>query len=81
MKLLSCDTMREGVIVSGAFLVVGATLIFFASQLLPNVAYLPIIANVLGIITLLLAPLVLISTFIMTVVWPGSKKKLDSCDH
>jgi hypothetical protein len=56
MKLLSCDTMREGVIVSGAFLVVGATLIFFAARLLPNVAYLPLVANVFGIVSLLLAP-------------------------
>jgi hypothetical protein len=81
MKLLSCDTMREGVVVSGAFLVVGAVLIFFASQLLPNIAYLRLVANVLGIVSLLLAPLVLISTFIVTVVWPGSRKKLDQCDH
>ena len=81
MKFLSCDTMREGVIVSAAFLVVGAVLIVFASRLLPDVASLPLVANVLGIVSLLLAPLVLLSTFIATVVWPGSKKKLDSCDH
>ncbi len=81
MKLLSCNTMREGVILSGVFLVVGATLIFFASHLLPNVAYLPMIANVLGIIALLLAPLLLISTFIATVLWPGSKEKLGNCNH
>lgn len=81
MKLLSCDTMREGVIVSGAFLVMGATLIVFAARLLPDVAYLPLIANVLGIASLLFAPLVLISTFIATVMWPGSKDKLDKCDH
>jgi hypothetical protein len=83
MKLLSCNTMREGVIVSGAFLVVGATLIFFAAYLLPstNISYLPLIANFLGIVSLLLAPLILISTFIATVMWPGSKKKLDQCDH
>ncbi len=81
MQLLSCDTMREGVIVSGAFLVVGATLIFFAAHLLPNVAYLPLVANFFGIVSLLLAPLILISTFVATVMWPGSKKKLDQCDH
>jgi hypothetical protein len=78
MKVLSCDTMREGVIVSGAFLMVGAVLIFFASRLLPDIAYLPLIANVLGIATLLLSPLILISTFIVTVV---AKKKMDECDH
>jgi hypothetical protein len=78
MKVLSCDTMREGVIVSGAFLAVGAVLIFFAAHLLPDIAYLPLIATVLGIVTLLLSPLILISTFIVTVV---AKKKMDECDH
>ncbi len=80
MKFLSCDTMREGVIVSASFLLTGAVLIFAASRLLPDVAYLPLIANVLGIVTLLLAPVILISTFIATVL-PGSKKKLDQCDR
>jgi len=81
MKLLSCDTMREGVIVSGAFMVMGAVLILFAKFLLPSFAYLPLVANVIGIVSLLLAPLILISTFLVTVMWPGSKKKLDECNH
>jgi len=80
MKLLSCETMRDGVLVSGAFLVAGMVLIFLASRVLPDIAYLPIVADILGIICLLLAPLILISTFIVT-VWPGSKKKMDQCEH
>ena len=72
--------MRDGVIVSIVFLVMGAVMILFASRILPQVAYLPLIANVLGIILLLIAPITLISTFIAT-VWPGSKKKLENCDH
>lgn len=80
MRLLSCETMRDGVIVSGVFLVTGAVLIHAAANFLPPVASLPLIANVLGIICLLLAPLVLISTFLAT-VWPGSKKKLEQCDR
>jgi len=80
MKFLSCETMRDGVIVSASFLLTGTVLIFLASRLLPDVAYLPLIANVLGIVTLLLAPLILISTFIATVL-PGAKKKLDQCDR
>lgn len=81
MKLLSCDTMREGVIVSGAFLVTGAVLILFAIHVIPDVFYLPMIANLLGIFSLMLAPIVLIATFIFTVMWPSSKKKLDECNH
>jgi len=80
MKIISCNTMRDGVIVSIVFLLMGAVMIVFASRILPQVAYLPLIANVLGIILLLIAPVTLISTFIAT-VWPGSKKKLENCDH
>lgn len=80
MKFISCNTMRDGVIVSIVFLLMGAALIFLASRILPQVAYLPLIANILGIILLFIAPITLISTFIAT-VWPGSKKKLENCDH
>jgi hypothetical protein len=80
MRLLTCETMRDGVIVSAVFLIMGAVLIYAAANFLPPVASLPLIANVLGIICLLLAPLVLISTFLAT-VWPGSKKKLEQCDR
>jgi hypothetical protein len=80
MRLLTCETMRDGVIVSVVFLLMGSVLIYAAANVLPPVASLPLIANVLGIICLLLAPLVLISTFLAT-VWPGSKKKLEQCDR
>jgi len=80
MKLISCNTMRDGVIVSLIFLLMGAAMILFASRVLPQVAYLPLIANILGIFMLLIAPITLITTFIAT-VWPGSKKKLENCDH
>lgn len=72
--------MREGVIVSLAFLFVGGGLVFLAASVLPKVFYLPLIANVLGIICILFAPFILISTFIVTVL-PGSKEKMDKCDH
>jgi hypothetical protein len=80
MRLLTCQTMRDGVMVSGAFLLMGAVLIYAAARFLPAVASLPLIANVLGIVCLLLAPVILISTFLAT-VWPGSKKKLEQCDR
>ena len=80
MRLLTCETMRDGVVVSAVFLLMGAVLIYAAANFLPPVASLPLIANVLGIICLLLAPLVLISTFLAT-VWPGSKKKLEQCNR
>jgi hypothetical protein len=80
MRLLTCQTMRDGVMVSAAFLVMGGVLIYAAARFLPAVASLPLIANVLGIICLLLAPIILISTFLAT-AWPGAKKKLEQCDR
>ena len=80
MKMISCDTMREGVIVSLVFLVIGSGLVFAASTFMPNVMYLPLITNVLGIFCILFSPFILISTFIVT-VWPGSKKKMGDCEH
>ena len=80
MRLISCDTMREGVIVSLAFLLIGSGLVFVAANIMPQVAYLPLIANVLGIICILFAPFILISTFIVTVM-PSSKKKMGDCEH
>ena len=80
MKLISCTTMREGVIVSMAFLLIGAGLVLLASTILPQAFYLPMTANILGIICILFAPFILISTFIVTVL-PRSKEKMNECDH
>jgi len=80
MKLIACETMRDGVVVAFAFLILGSILIFLAGSVLPEVAYLQLIAMLLGIICILIAPVTLISTFIMT-VWPGSKKKMDECER
>ena len=81
MKMISCKTMREGVIVSGAFLAVGVVMLFMASSsMLPDIPYLALIFNVVGIISLLFAPVLLTGTFITTVL-PKSRDKLDNCDH
>ena len=81
MKLISCNTMREGVIVSGAFLVAGVILLLVASSgVLPSVAHLPLVFDVLGIFCLLFAPVILVGTFVTTVL-PKSREKLDKCDH
>mgnify|MGYP001430221182 CR=1 FL=1 len=81
MRFLSCETMREGVIVSASFLVTGVILLFLISSgIIPSAFYLPLIFNVLGIFCLLFAPLILIGTFITTVL-PKSRKKLENCDR
>lgn len=80
MKLISCNTMREGVIVALSFLFIGGGLVFLAASVLPDTYYLKLIADVLGIACILLAPVTIITTFIVT-VWPGSRKKMDDCEH
>jgi hypothetical protein len=80
MKLISCETMRDGIIAAVSFLLVGGALVFLAQSLLPNVFYLPHIASLIGIVCILFAPFILITTFISTVL-PGSKEKLDECDR
>ena len=80
MKLISCDTMRDGIIAALSFLIVGGGLVFLGKSILPTVFYLPQITMLLGIACVLFAPVILIGTFITTVL-PGSKKKMDECDH
>ncbi len=80
MKLVSCDTMRDGIIVALALLFIGGALVFLSASVLPDVFYIPKIAMFLGMLCILIAPITIISTFIVT-VWPGSKKKMDQCDH
>lgn len=80
MKLISCDTMRDGIIVSMSLLIIGAGLLFLSTGILPDIFYVPQITMFLGILCVLIAPVTIISTFIVT-VWPGSKKKMDQCDR
>ena len=79
-NILAIRPMRDGVIVAFSFLLIGAGLVFLANRVLPDVAYLPLIVMLLGIVCILIAPITIISTFIVT-VWPGSKKKMDECER
>ena len=36
MKLISCNTMRDGIVAAMAFLVVGGTLVFLGQSILAN---------------------------------------------
>ncbi|MCP3663933.1 MAG: hypothetical protein GY696_15825 [Gammaproteobacteria bacterium] len=82
MKLLSlgCETMREGVMATAVFLVAGVSLVLIAMKLIPEVWYLPQIILALGFFLLLFAPIILVSTFLLSVL-PKAKKRLENCDH
>lgn len=81
MTFPNCNTMREGVVVSALLLLLGVVLILAASRLLPDIDALLLAINTLGIVSLLLAPLVLLATFIVTLAWPGAEQRLRDCNH
>lgn len=82
MKLLvlGCKTLREGVLVSVIFFVAGILIILAAQHIVPVLLHMNLIVLLLGFLLLLLAPIVLISTFLLSVL-AKNKHKLDQCEH
>ena len=82
MKLLvlGCKTLREGVVVSTIFLIGGVLIALAAQHVLPGWLHLDLIALLLGFVLLLLSPVVLISTFLLSVL-PGVERDSDQCEH
>ena len=82
MKLLAlgCKTMREGVLASSVFFLAGVLMILAGTRLVPDVAYMQHIVLLIGFLLLLFAPVILISTFLLSVL-PGARKKMDNCEH
>jgi hypothetical protein len=80
LLILGCRTMRDGVVVSAVFFV-GAVLLFLAAtHVVPEVAYVQQIVLFLALVLIILAPVILISTFLISVL-PGAREKLEKCDH
>ncbi len=65
---------------TAVFLVAGVSLVLIAMKLIPEVWYLPQIILALGFFLLLFAPIILVSTFLLSVL-PKAKKRLENCDH
>jgi hypothetical protein len=81
LLILGCKTMREGVVVSATFLI-GAVALFLAARFAvpPDVFYLQQIVLFFALVLIVLAPIVLISTFLLSVI-PGAAEKLEKCEH
>lgn len=77
---LGCTTMREGVIATLIFFVAGVLLILAAAHIVPDVWHLQHITLLIGFLVLLLAPIILVSTFLLSVL-PDAKKRMDQCEH
>lgn len=72
--------MREGVIVSTIFFFAGFLMIMTGLKIVPDIFYMQQIVMFAGLLLLLFAPLILITTFLLTVL-PGAKEKMDKCEH
>lgn len=67
LLVLSCKTMRDGLVVSGFFLVTALCLLIAVRYLVPPIFYLPQITTGLAVLLLLLSPVILISTYVARV--------------
>ena len=77
---LGCQTMREGVVATLIFFVAGVMLILVSAHVVPTIWHLQHIVMFFGFMLLLLAPVILVSTFLLSVL-PSAKKKMDQCEH
>jgi hypothetical protein len=73
--------MREGVAVSATFLAGAIALFLAARYVVPaDVLHIQHIVLFLALVLIILAPIVLVSTFLLAVI-PGAREKLDKCEH
>jgi len=77
---LGCQTMREGVVASLIFFAAGILLILASIHVVPAVWNFQHVVMFFGLVMLLLAPVILLSTFLISVL-PNAKKKMDNCNH
>jgi hypothetical protein len=77
---IGCTTMREGVVVTAIFFFAGILMILAGTKIVPDIFYMQHIVMLVGLLLLLFAPLILIATFLLSVL-PGAKEKMDKCEH
>jgi hypothetical protein len=72
--------MRDGVVISFVFFVAAVLLFLVATHVVPAVAYARQIVLLLALALIVLAPVVLVSTFLISVL-PGARAKMENCEH
>ena len=80
LLVLGCRTMREGVTVSAAFLAGAIALFLAARYIVPDVFHLQHVVLFFALVLIVLAPIILVSTFLLSVL-PGAREKLEKCEH
>lgn len=72
--------MREGVLVTTIFFFAGILMILAGTKIVPEIFYMQHLVTFAGLLLLLFAPLILIATFLLSVL-PGAREKMDKCEH
>jgi len=72
--------MREGVIATIIFFIAGVLTTIAGASIVPAMWHLNHIVILVGFLLLLLAPIILVSTFLLSVL-PNAKKRMDKCEH
>lgn len=80
LLMLGCKTLREGVVVSAIFFTAALLLFAAVRYVVPDWAYVQHVVLLLALVLIILAPVVLVSTFLLSVI-PGAREKLDKCEH
>jgi len=81
LLLLGCETMREGVIVSFVFFILGTLMMVTGAYLVPQWLYMNFIILLFGFLLVLFSPIILVSTYLLSVL-PGIRERLkDECEH
>ncbi len=80
LLILGCKTMREGVVISAVFFAAALLLFLAATHVVAAVGPFQPIVLFLALVLIVLAPVVLISTFLISVL-PGAREKLEKCEH
>lgn len=80
LLVLGCREMREGVLVSAIFFMAGILMFLAANYVVPEVGVIRHVVILAGLVLMLLAPVVLISTFLLSVL-QRSKDVSDNCQH
>lgn len=80
LLILGCKTLREGVLVATIFFIAGVLLTIAGLHLVPNLLHMNHVVLFVGFVLLLLAPLVLVSTFLLSIM-PGAREATDQCER
>lgn len=80
MFLLSCKGMRRLVLLSGSLFSLGIAMQLIMNITEPSSPYLPSFVPYLGFFFILISPILLLSTVVISLL-PGDAEKMQSCKH